>query len=71
MSTQTIRVQGMTCGHCTSAVTSEITALGGVTDVAIDLHPGEISDVVITSDAPLSAESLAAAVDEAGYSIVE
>lgn len=70
MSTQTIRVQGMTCGHCTKAVTDEITALGGVTDVVIDLVPGEVSHVVITSDAPLSAEQLAAAVDEAGYSIV-
>ena len=37
MSTQTFPVTGMTCGHCVSAVTSEVSALPGVTDVQVDL----------------------------------
>ena len=42
----------MTCGHCSASVTEELTALPGVTAVAVDLHPGEDSPVTITSEAP-------------------
>ncbi len=38
--TTTIQVAGMTCGHCVSAVTEELTQLPGVTDVTIDLVAG-------------------------------
>ena len=34
--------------------------------VTIDLHPGGESAVTVASDAPLSAEVVAAALDEAG-----
>jgi len=49
----TIKVDGMTCGHCVHAVTTELTALPSVTDVAVDLHAGATSTVTITSEAPL------------------
>lgn len=61
------RVAGMTCGHCIAAVTAEVSALPGVTDVAIDLVPGGTSHVTVTSDQPLSRTTVAEAVDEAGY----
>ena len=38
-------VDGMTCGHCVSAVTSELSALPGVHDVAIQLTVGGSSTV--------------------------
>ena len=60
-------VEGMTCGHCASAVTAEISALPGVTDVAVELEAGAVT---VTSDTGLDADAVAAAVDEAGYSIV-
>ncbi len=69
MSTQTVAVQGMTCGHCVKAVTEEVTAIPGVTDVAVDLVNGGTSTVTITADAPVSDEAIAAAIDEAGYTI--
>ena len=70
MSTQTeITVAGMTCGHCSSAVSQELSALPGVMAVAVDLHPGEDSPVTITSEAPLDPAVVADAVDEAGYSV--
>ena len=37
MSTLTYSVPGMTCGHCVNAVTSELTAVAGVTEVSVDL----------------------------------
>ena len=65
--TTCITVHGMTCEHCTAAVTEELTELEGVTDVAVDLHPGAASPVTITSTAPLDAAVVSAAVAEAGY----
>ena len=64
--TATYRVDGLTCAHCVSAVTSELTALDGVRDVSVDLTAGGTSTVNVTSAAPLSDEQVAAALDEAG-----
>jgi len=67
MSTTTWTVQGMTCGHCVSAVTEEISAIPGVSGVAVDLATGLVT---VTADADPSADAVAAAVDEAGYTLV-
>jgi copper chaperone CopZ len=69
MSTQTVAVQGMTCDHCVKAVTEEVSAIPGVTDVAVDLVNGGTSTVTITAAEPVSDEAIAAAIDEAGYTI--
>jgi len=66
----TIKVDGMTCGHCVTAVTGELTALPTVTNVVVDLHAGEISTVTITSDAPLADDEVRAAINEAGYAVI-
>lgn len=69
MQTTTITVSGMTCGHCTSAVTEELTALGGVGQVRIDnLVKGGDTEVAIDSTEPLDPDAVRAAVEEAGYS---
>ena len=64
--TQTFAVTGMTCGHCASSVTSELKALGGVSDVNVDLVAGGTSTVTVTSSSPLEDSEVAAALDEAG-----
>lgn len=69
--TTTITVSGMTCGHCTSAVTSELKEVQGVTDVQIDLVAGGDSPVTITSEGPVDPAAIEAAVDEAGYTVVK
>jgi copper chaperone len=66
MTTATYQVTGMTCEHCVRAVTEELENLDGVRDVRVDLHPGGESAVTVSSDAPLAAEAVAAALDEAG-----
>ena len=68
--TTTIQVAGMTCGHCVSAVTEELTQLPGVTDVQVELVAGGTSPVTVTSEEPLDDAAVAAAVDEAGYELV-
>ena len=70
MSSKTINVDGMTCDHCVNAVTEEISKIPGVTEVNIDLHAGEISQVTITAGNEISDVDIVAAVEEAGYSIV-
>ena len=58
----------MTCGHCVKAVTGELTALDGVSAVTVDLVPDGVSLVTVVSDAPVSAEAVTEALDEAdGY----
>ena len=59
-------VTGLTCGHCVAAVTEEISAIPGVTDVTVDLKPGATSTVQVTSTAGVTGEQIAAALDEAG-----
>lgn len=66
MTTQTYAVTGMTCGHCEHAVSSELKALDGVTDVYVDLVAGGTSSVTVTSTQPLDGTQVAAALDEAG-----
>ena len=71
MTTQTYSVTGMTCGHCEHAVTSELKALDGVTDVSVDLVAGGTSSVTVTSAEPLDESRVVEALDEAGdYQLV-
>jgi copper chaperone CopZ len=57
----------MTCGHCASAVTEEVTKIAGVTDVDVDVAGGRVT---VRSSGPVSDEVVAAAVDEAGYEVL-
>ncbi|SEC86591.1 heavy-metal-associated domain-containing protein [Rhodococcus koreensis] len=66
MSTSSVTVTGMTCDHCVSSVTEEISELPGVTAVNVDLATGT---VVIESTTDLDPGALADAVEEAGYSV--
>jgi copper ion binding protein len=69
MTTETYSVTGMTCEHCVHAVSEEVGALAGVTSVDVDLVAGGASTVTVTSEAPVSRDAVAAAVDEAGYAL--
>lgn len=64
--TKAYAVTGMTCGHCVQAVTSELQALEGVRDVAVDLVVGGLSSVTVTSTAALEDAEVESALDEAG-----
>jgi copper chaperone len=66
MTTATYTVSGMTCGHCVSAVTEEVTQLPGVTGVEVDLATGGLT---VTSEQPVDESAVRAAVEEAGYEV--
>lgn len=66
MTTAAYTVSGMTCEHCVRSVTEEIGAIGGVTDVRVDLPSGAVA---VTSTQPLDEAQVRAAVEEAGYEL--
>lgn len=68
MSTTTITVTGMTCGHCASSVREEINEIPGVTGVNVDLESGRVD---IESNTEIDSAAITAAVDEAGYKIAD
>jgi copper chaperone len=61
--TVTYRVPGMTCEHCKTAVTHELSAVPGVESVAVDLE----AKLVAVDGRGLEDAVLRAAIDEAGY----
>jgi copper chaperone CopZ len=60
-------VLGMSCGHCSAAVTEALSALAGVSAVEIDL-PGKRA--LVTSAAPLEIAAVRDAIEGAGYQLV-
>jgi len=68
--TTTYGVAGMTCGHCVSAVQTEVGRLAGVREVTVELVVDGTSTVRVSSDGALDDTSVAEAVDEAGYELV-
>ena len=66
MTSATYQVTGMTCEHCVRAVRQELERLDGVRSVSVELIPEGSSAVTVTSDGPLPADAVAAALDEAG-----
>ncbi|MGV0739979.1 heavy-metal-associated domain-containing protein [Mycobacterium sp. DBP42] len=66
MSTQTVTVSGMTCGHCAASVREEVGALPGVRTVEVDLATGLVT---IDSDSQVDVSAIIDAVAEAGYAV--
>lgn len=64
----TYAVTGMNCQHCVDAVTAEVGRLDGVEQVQVDLGAGAVT---VTSAAPLVLEQVRAAIDEAGFDLVD
>ncbi|HEY9313818.1 heavy metal-associated domain-containing protein [Williamsia sp.] len=68
MSTSTVIVTGMTCGHCASSVREEVGALDGVSAVEVNVETGKVT---ITSTAAIDPSAVTAAVAEAGYHVAD
>jgi copper chaperone len=62
LNTTTLKITGMTCGHCSQAVTKSLTAVPGVTAVQVSLEKQEAR---VEGDAVLA--QLLRAVEAEGY----
>jgi copper chaperone len=58
-------VPDISCGHCGTAITREVSAVAGVEAVEVEL---ETKTVTVTGD-PLDEAAILAAIDEAGYEV--
>lgn len=63
----TYNVTGMSCQHCVNAISGEVSAVPGVTDVAVDLTGGTVT----VTGTELDDAAIRAAIDEAGYDVAE
>jgi len=70
MSTQSITVEGMSCDHCIHAVTEELVKIDGVSNVNVTINSDGPSQVNFDAESAISVADLAAAIDEAGYTLV-
>lgn len=62
MSDVTLKITGMTCGHCVKAATKALQDVPGVDSAEVTLEPGS---AVVHGNADISA--LIAAIKEEGY----
>jgi len=58
-------VQGMTCAHCVASVREEVSEVGGVESVAVDLASGHLT----VAGSGLDDDAVRAAVAAAGYEV--
>lgn len=65
--TTTYTVAGMTCSHCVSAVTEEVSSVPGVEDVEVEVDSGALT---VTGSAAVDPVAVREAVAEAGYELV-
>lgn len=66
MTTQTLEIGGMTCGHCLRMVKQAMDGLAGVT--LDDLRIGKAT--VTFDETQVSVEAIAEAVRDAGYDVL-
>ena len=64
-------VEGMTCSHCVTSVTEELSGLHGVERVNVELVPGGVSRVTVASATELDHDDVVAAIEEAGYRLAD
>ena len=59
-----LEVQGMSCGHCVSAITAAVSPLAGVTTVDVDLAGSKV-----TVDGTADIGAVTAAIEDSGYDV--
>ena len=67
MQNVTLKVEGMSCGHCVKAVESGVGELNGIESVKVNLNEAEVA--VSFNDAQVSLEQIKEAIEEQGYDV--
>ncbi len=62
----TIKIEGMTCGHCVMAVKKALMKVEGLKDVQVNLEKGEAT---FEEEKPVAANLIREAVEKAGYEV--
>lgn len=64
----TIKVEGMSCGHCVKHVTNALSELDNVSNVEVSL---DTATAVFESPSVISDDLIKAALDDAGYEAIK
>ena len=67
MQNVTLKVEGMSCGHCVKAVESSVGELNGIETVKVNLDEAEVA--VSFNGAQVSLEQIKEAIEEQGYDV--
>ena len=62
-----LKIEGMSCGHCSARVEQALNSIEGIT-AKVDLQKKE---ALVESDQPIDRALLVEAVDNAGYQVVD
>lgn len=65
--TKTVKVEGMTCEHCSHKVKTALEEIAGVTRAEVKLD-SQTAEVELSSE--VGRERFSAAIDQAGYTFV-
>ena len=68
METVVLRVNGMSCDHCSNAVKNGIKELNGIQDVSVDLASKQVS--IDFDPSVVNKDAFVSAITEAGYEVV-
>ncbi|SOC43915.1 copper chaperone CopZ [Ureibacillus acetophenoni] len=67
MQSITLNVQGMSCGHCVSAIEGSVGKLEGVNEVKVKLDDAQVEVSFNESQLPL--EKIKETIEEQGYDV--
>jgi copper chaperone len=60
----TVRIKGMSCGHCVKAVDQALRKLSGIKDVKVT-----VGEAVITTEGPLNEALVREAIKDEGFEV--
>jgi copper chaperone len=63
-----LKVQGMSCGHCVKAVEGSVGALSGVNSVKVDLKASTVD--VEYNQQDVTIEKIKETIDDQGYDVI-
>ncbi|MCM3411398.1 copper chaperone CopZ [Metabacillus litoralis] len=63
----TLKVQGMSCGHCVSSIEGSVGKLAGVKSVKVNLNSGEVE--VEFNSAEVNLCDIKETIDDQGYDV--
>jgi copper chaperone len=67
MAKVTLKVSGMSCGHCVKAIEGSVGELEGVDKVAVDLSAGEVT--VEYNESVVTLDKIKETIDDQGYDV--
>ncbi len=63
---KTIKIKGMSCGHCIRAVTEALEGVDGIENVSVSL---EMGSATFDDDGSVNMDALRSAIEDAGYEV--